>query len=113
MNSSIISKYEKIEQTKSKSDFENIKSVYILKRIFNNVVKTKYFNIIKYNKQLQKKLNLIIDDYEDNCLLKKIIEIELKTADNEYGKFINISDKKKEYYHIYFDNSKKKLKNII
>ena len=81
MNSSIISKYEKIEQTKSKSDFENIKSVYILKRIFNNVVKTKYFNIIKYNKQLQKKLNLIIDDYEDNCLLKKIIEIELKTAD--------------------------------
>ena len=81
-----------------------------MKRIFNNGVKTKYFNIIKYNKQLQKKLNLIIDDYEDNCLLKKIIEIELKTADNEYGKFINISDKKKEYYHIYFDNSNEEIK---
>ena len=31
--------------------------------------------------------------------------IELKLVYNGYGKFINISDKNKKYYHIYFDNS--------
>ena len=30
--------------------------------------------------------------------------------DNEYGKFINILDEEKEYYHIYFDNSNEEIK---
>ena len=38
------------------------------------------------------------------------IEIELKLADDKYDEFINISDKDKEYYHIYFDNSNEEIK---
>ena len=38
------------------------------------------------------------------------IEIELKIANNKYGEFINIPKKEKEYYHIYFDNSKEEIK---
>ena len=30
--------------------------------------------------------------------------------DNKYGKFINIPDKDKEYYHIYFNNSNEEIK---
>ena len=39
------------------------------------------------------------------------IEIELKIGDNKYGQFINISDKDREYYHIYFDNSNEEIKS--
>ena len=31
-------------------------------------------------------------------------------VDNKYDKFINISDKEKDYCHIYFDNSKEEIK---
>ena len=31
--------------------------------------------------------------------------------DNEYGKFINILDEEKEYYHIYFNNSIGEIKS--
>ena len=69
--------------------------------------KTIYLGIIKYNKRLQKRLNLNINDYKEYFLLYTPIEIELKIFKNEYGsgKFINIPDKEKKYYHIYFDNS--------
>ena len=61
---------------------------------------------MKYNKKLQKRLNINIDNYNE-C---SKIEIELKLDDNKYGKFINIPDKDKEYYHIYFDNYNKEIK---
>ena len=38
------------------------------------------------------------------------MEIELKLVDNKYNKFINISDKEKEYFHIYLDDSKEEIK---
>ena len=34
----------------------------------------------------------------------------MKTDINKYGVFINIPDYDKEYYHIYFDNSKEEIK---
>ena len=93
----------KNEQTK---DLENVKSDYFLLKLLDIMKKNKLLNIIKYNKKLQKRLNLSINDYRD-CTK---IEIELKLVDNKYGKFINIPDKKKEYYHIYFDDSNEEIK---
>ena len=61
---------------------------------------------MKYNINLQERLNLNINDYED---LAKI-EIEIKLADKKYGEFINIPDEDKKYFHIYFDNSNKEIK---
>ena len=61
---------------------------------------------MRYNKKLQKRLNVNIYDYIEFAK----IEMELKLDDNKYGKFINIPKKEKEYYHIYFDNSKKEIK---
>ena len=106
MNSDNISNNEKIKQIKSKYSLETLKSSYILKRIFNNVKKYIYLDIIKYNKKLQKRLNLNINDYKEYSY----IEIELKIDEYKYGKFINISNEEKKYYHIYFDNTKEEIK---
>ena len=106
MDSLNISNKEKIKQKKSKINFEKLKSNYILKRIFNNLKKNKLLEIAKYNKELQKRLNLNINEYKEYSQLYSSIEIELKVIDNEYYKFINILDEGKENYHIYFNNSK-------
>ena len=66
----------------------------------------KSFEIVRYNKKLQKRLDISINNYKE-C---SKIEIELKIADNRYGTFINIPEEEKEYYHIYFDNSNEEIK---
>ena len=104
----IISKNEKY-----KGDFKNLKSDYFLIKLFDIMKKNKSLNIIKYNKKMQNRLNLCINDYKEYSQLYSSIEIELKFYDNEYNeesKFINIPDEEKEYYHIYFDNSNEEIK---
>ena len=85
----------------------NIKSKYRIKEIFNKLQKNKLLQIIKYNKNLQKILNIGSNDYKDYCE----IEIELIPKLNQYDKFINIFEKEeKKYYHIYFNNSEEEIK---
>ena len=55
--------------------FNNIKSIYILKIIFKNVVKTKYYNIIRYNKKLQNRLDISLNDYKDLYFRSNFIKI--------------------------------------
>ena len=65
---------------------------------------------MKYNKKLQKRLNLDINSYKVYSKILSSIEIELKPADGKYGRFINILEKDKEYFKIYFDDSKEEIK---
>ena len=97
-----------ISKSGQKNDFDNLKSNFILKKIISLMKINKSLNIIKYNKKLQKRLNISIDNYKKYY---SEIEIELKLGDYKYdGKFINIPDEEKEYYHIYFDNSIEEIK---
>ena len=107
MNSEIISKTEKKEQNKSK--LENLKSKYILKQIFEHFNSKKALEIIRYNKYFQNKFNVNISFYQEYSQSYSSIIIELNLADDKYGKFINIPELDKEYYHIYFDNSKEEI----
>ena len=50
----------------------NIKSKYILQQIFKNLEYEKKLKIIKYNKKLQEKLNVNVNDYE------KYLQIEIE-----------------------------------
>ena len=53
----------KLINISSKSQLEKIKSVYFLQnRLFEILTKNKFLEIIKYNKTLQKKLDLSIKD---------------------------------------------------
>ena len=103
-------KDEKLEQINLNVNFDSLKSNFILKKIFSQLEKDKFFNIIKYNKKLQKKFNLNINDYKEYYQLYSPIEIELKINDNYYKNFINIPDDVKKYYHIYFNNSNEEIK---
>ena len=82
MNSRNISKNEQ------KNEFKKIKSDYFLRKLFNILDKNKSLNIMKYNKKLQKRLNININDYRE-C---SKIEIELKLVQYKFGKykFINL-----------------------
>ena len=92
---------------KREVNIENIKSVYILKRIFANFHKKKLLQIIKYNKKVQNKLNISEKNYKQF----NDIEIEITPKINEYGIFINIlNEKEKSYYHIYFNDGKEEIK---
>ena len=112
MNSEIILQKEKLKQMKSKVDLKKIKSDFFLRKLFYIMKANRTLTIIKYNKKLQKRLNLNITDYEKFAQLFSSIEIKLKLDESEYdenNKFINISDKEKEYFHIYFDNSNEEI----
>ena len=106
MESKNISNDEESKQIETKGMFENLNSNFVLKKIFDFMKKNKSLILVKKNKILKKRLNISINTYRE-C--SQII-IDLKLADNKYGKFINIPKKDKEYYHIYFDNSKEEIK---
>ena len=89
--------------TKAKANIENIKSKYILQKILNNLETKRKLNLIRFNKDIKKRLDINIYDYKEYSE----IEIEIKLVNNKFGKFINIKKEDEKYYHIYFDNNKK------
>ena len=109
MNSFINNNNEKenIMQIESKKIcLADIKSTYILKKVFDKVRNYTKFEIIRYNKNLQKKLNIDISQYKKFS----IIEIEVIPAENKFGNFINFNNKEqKNFYHIYFNDSEKEI----
>ena len=95
-----------IIKQKEKGILEKIKSKYILKNVLDNLEEKKLLYIIKYNKNIKKRLYIKINDYKK---YHELIEIEIKPDNNKYGKFISFI-KDKNYYHIYFNNNKEEIK---
>ena len=89
----------------SKNIFKRIKSTLILKNLLDSVYKKVSFGIIKYNKEAQNRLKLSLKDFEECSKLFSSVEIEIKPALYNYGKFINIlKEEDKIHYHIFFNN---------
>ena len=86
----------------------NIKSTYILKKVFENVEKFRYFKILQRNKAIRNKLNLSLDTYKKYY---NQIEIELITKENiEKEKNIFINDAKIVFdYEVYFNSGLKEI----
>ena len=63
-SSNLISK-EKNEKNQIKSIYENIKADYFLIKVFSNLKKKKKLNIVKYNKNIQKRINININHYKE------------------------------------------------
>jgi len=99
----------KLNQIESNYKPLNLKSDYILKKIFDNIQKNKALEIIKYNKYIQKRLNININDYKEYLDIYSPIEIEIIPAKNKYGQFINILKGQQIYFHIYFNDNKKEI----
>ena len=90
--------------------FYKITSKIVLKKIFNNLEKERTYEIIRYNKNIRTKLNITLNDFKE-LSDKKVspIIIEIKPAQNKYGKVFN-NEGSRSYYHMYFDDEKKKKK---
>ena len=106
---------KKVDSTQNESNIiplnnilYNIRSKYILDKIITILPKYKSLDIIKYNKKLQKNLDLDIKDFKECMELYSTIKIELTPEKGKYGVFINLQ--KEEYYHIYFDDNKTEIK---
>ena len=51
---------EEKNQLKSAIRYENIKADYFLEKVFNNLKKGKTLNIVKYNKNIKRRINIFI-----------------------------------------------------
>ena len=49
---------------KNKTKLNNIKSIYILKSIFNYISSNVFLDLLCYNKEMQNKLQISIEDYK-------------------------------------------------
>ena len=83
-----------------------IRSVYIIKEIFKNIEPLVFLNIIRYNKNLQKKLEITKGNYQYYDLVIKI-ELIPKNLDTK-NTFINLNENDKNFYQIYLDGKKVK-----
>jgi hypothetical protein len=99
------------ESAKPNPIIENIKSRYILSKIYNNMTIKKKLEIVKYNKRIQNRINLRVKNYKEYSETFTPIEIEIIPTKGKYGEFININEDDKLYYHIYFNDNKEEIKN--
>ena len=116
MKSDNLVKKEKVDKAQIKliDIFKNLQPDYFLKKVFNNLEQKKSLNIIKYDKNLMKKLDININDYKEYSEKYSLIEIEIKPVNNKYVKFINIQKEEDlNHCHIYFDNNKKRNKKKL
>ena len=114
----------KIIEKNLKDILNNVKNDYILLEISSYLERKKFLKIFKYNKKIQKRLQLSLNNYKEYIEIFSPIEIELKITkpkpneldkflqiiqENENPKlfkFINIIEDQKKYHHIYFNNNK-------
>ena len=101
---------EKLNLIKSKNRFINLKSDYFLQKLFDNIKKRITLKIIKCNLNIQKTLNININNYKDFSEKFSSIELEVIPIQNKYGPFIKIKEEDKKYFHIYFNDNKEETK---
>ena len=101
---------EKLNIIKSENKFIIIKSDYFIQKLFNNIPKKITLKIIKNNMNIQKRLNININNYKDFSEKFSSIELEIIPNKIEYSSFIDIKEENKKYFHIYFNDNKKETK---
>ena len=101
---------DEMKQLKSKDKFGNLKCDYFLRNLFNILQKKNSLNMVKFNKNMKKRINTNIYDYKEFSEKYSSIEIEIKPVINKYGTFINFKEEDEKYYHIYFNNDKEEIK---
>ena len=95
----------------SRNKLRDLKSDYFIQKFFGYIPESKSLETIRYNKSIQKRINISINHYKAYSETKTSIELDIIPMKGKYGEFINIKEEDKKYFHIYFsDNKKKKLK---
>ena len=87
---------------------KKVKSVYILRKVFLNIYKGIILKLVTYNNNLQKKLDLSIDDYIKQFNQIKVELIPEDKLNQKENKFIN-RIMHKSHYHIFFNGSREEI----
>ena len=98
---------EELNQAKSKCLFDDLNGDFFLQKVFNNLPKKILFNVPRYNKKIQNRLNITFKDHTD---YHEPIEIEIIPIKGKDGEFIRIKHEDNQYYHIYFNDGKEEIK---
>ena len=101
---------ENLNLIKPNNKFINIKSDYFLRKLFGIMQTRISLKIIKCNINIQKRMNININNYKDFFEKFSSIELEIIPIQNKYGPFINIKEENKKYFHIYFNDNKAEIK---
>ena len=76
------------------------------------MAKRKSLETVRYNKSLQKRINININHYKAYSEEYSSIELDIIPMKGKYGNFISIKKKNKKYFHIYFNvNKNKEIEN--
>ena len=104
---------QNIKDASNQVYLSNVKSKFIMEKIFNHLEEGAFLNIIRFNKKFQTKFNKALEDYKINS--KMIIEIiPMKNYDGKFINYVEQNDEEldqKSLYHIYFnDNNNEEIK---
>ena len=91
---------------KSPNVLSNLKNDYFLIKLFDNLLKKKSLDIIKYNNYLKDRIKININNYKEYSEIYSPIELEIKPINDGYGNFINVYKENENYFHFYFNNNK-------
>ena len=106
-----VKEQKKSKLINSRGKLKKLRSDYFIQKCFNYISERKSLEIIKYNKNIQKRINIDINNYRNYSEKYSSIEIEIIPFQIDYGKFINIENKEDvNYYHIYFNNKNIEIK---
>ena len=109
------SKVEEQGQSKlidANNQLKNVKSDYFIQKFFGYMKKRKSLETVRYNKSIQKRINININHYKAYSEEYSSIELDIIPMKGKYGEFINIEEDDKKYFHIYFnDNKNKEIEN--
>ena len=92
----------------SNNQLRNLKSDYFIQKFFGYMPERKSLETIRYNKNIQKRINININLYKAYSETKTSIELDIIPMKGKYRKFITIYGEDKKYFHIYFNDNKKK-----
>ena len=94
------------------NQLKKVKSDYFIQKFFGYMPKRKSLETVRYNKSIQKRINININHYKAYSEEYSSIELDIIPMEGEYGNFIIINEEDKKFIHIYFnDNKNKEIEN--
>ena len=100
----IPSKVEEQGQSKlivANNQLKNVKSDYFIQKFFGYMPKRKSLETVRYNKSIQKRINININHYKAYSEEYSSIELDIIPKKGEYGSFININEEDKKFSYIF------------